>query len=574
MKGRTYRYFSDKPLYSFGFGLSYTSFSYSGIKLPSNVKAGDPVNVEAEVKNTGSAAGDEVVELYLTQPKASETPIRVLAAFTRVHLAPGKSAHIGLTIDPRSIAQVDSDGNRGIVPGEYSVSLRGLTTERHDIDANGNVYSCWQSRTAEIGCSMSNSVHSTTPRTGRIAGTVDLAAIEQRFHFIMERNRCYVFLQVCSMRCVVISLLVVGSTLPCAAAKLVTADQLEQLLAASSGESDAQVTAQLEQVVLSERFSAARLSRCEANLPGPHARQALRIMADIAAFLELPPAEIPSLAKPAPKAQREMIALTVNYVSTTIHQLPNFFATRVTNTFQDNPELEDPKPGPNSRIIPNVFLIKTTLYPIGRYNASVLYRDGKEVVRAGATQSGPQGLTTSGEFGPILAGALLDAAQGNLTWSHWEQGTAGPAAVFHFTTPAAKSHYDVAYCCIIKGNGDRVYYRQFSAYDGEITIDPSNGVVLRIVFKAAGLKETDPIVVADILVDYAPVELGGRVYICPVKGIALSLASEIMPSQGRTVEAFPRLQTSLNDISFEQYHLYHATSHILPADKDEQPPNQ
>ena len=125
MKGRTYRYFSDKPLYSFGFGLSYTSFAYSGIKLPSSIKAGESVNVEAEVKNTGSVAGDEVVELYLTQPKAAETPIRVLAAFTRVHLKPGMTTHVGLTIDARSIAQVDSVGSRVILPGKYTVSIGG-----------------------------------------------------------------------------------------------------------------------------------------------------------------------------------------------------------------------------------------------------------------------------------------------------------------------------------------------------------------------------------------------------------------------------------------------------------------
>jgi hypothetical protein len=214
------------------------------------------------------------------------------------------------------------------------------------------------------------------------------------------------------------------------------------------------------------------------------------------------------------------------------------------------------------------------MHPIGRYSASVVYRDGKEVLHTGAAQSGPQGLTTSGEFGPILATALLDAAQGNLAWSHWEQGTAGPEAVFRFIVPAEKSHYDVAYCCIIKGNGDRVYYRQFSAYQGEITIDPSNGVVLRLMFKALGLKETDPIVKADILVEYGPVELGGKTYICPVKGIALSLASEIMPSASRTVDAFPPLQTSLNDVVFEQYHLYHASSHIVPTEKDEHLPNE
>ena len=126
MKGRTYRYFSDKPLYSFGFGLSYTNFAYSDLKVPSSsVKAGDPVTIEGNVKNTGSIAGDEVVELYLTQPKAYETPIRVLTGFTRVHLGPGESAHIGLTIDPRSIGQVDANGIRVILPGNYTVSLGG-----------------------------------------------------------------------------------------------------------------------------------------------------------------------------------------------------------------------------------------------------------------------------------------------------------------------------------------------------------------------------------------------------------------------------------------------------------------
>jgi beta-glucosidase len=126
MKGRTYRYFSDKPLYPFGFGLSYTTFAYSSIKLPSsNIKAGDPVNIEGDVKNTGSVAGDEVVELYLTQPKASDTPIRVLVGFTRVHLGPGQSTHFGLTIDPRSIAQVDPQGTRVILPGDYTVTLGG-----------------------------------------------------------------------------------------------------------------------------------------------------------------------------------------------------------------------------------------------------------------------------------------------------------------------------------------------------------------------------------------------------------------------------------------------------------------
>ena len=126
MRGRTYRYFAGKPLYGFGFGLSYTSFAYNNLKIaPLRGKPGESVTVEGDVKNTGAMVGDEVVELYLTQPKAFGTPLRVLAGFKRVHLGPGESAHVSLTIDPRSLGQVDEKGNRVIVPGEYTVSLGG-----------------------------------------------------------------------------------------------------------------------------------------------------------------------------------------------------------------------------------------------------------------------------------------------------------------------------------------------------------------------------------------------------------------------------------------------------------------
>jgi transposase len=103
-----------------------TSFTYNSIKLSSSrIKVGDPVTIEGDVKNSGPVSGDEVVELYLTQSKASDTPIRVLAGFRRVRLEPGQSTHIGFKIDPRSIAQIDSNGIRTILPGNYTVSLGG-----------------------------------------------------------------------------------------------------------------------------------------------------------------------------------------------------------------------------------------------------------------------------------------------------------------------------------------------------------------------------------------------------------------------------------------------------------------
>ena len=124
MKNRTYRYFTGQPLYRFGDGLSYTTFAYSHLTVPTAaVPAGQPVKIEADLRNTGSHAGDEVAELYLTQPRGFETPQRILAGFQRIHLAPGASQHLSFTVDPRSLGQVDQQGNRAILPGDYTLSL-------------------------------------------------------------------------------------------------------------------------------------------------------------------------------------------------------------------------------------------------------------------------------------------------------------------------------------------------------------------------------------------------------------------------------------------------------------------
>jgi beta-glucosidase len=125
MAHRTYRYFDGKPLYPFGYGLSYTTFAYSHLRLPSTIAAGDYVPVAVTVTNTGSVAGDEVLEVYLTQPRGFETPRRILADFLRVHLAPGQATEAHLNLTPRSIAQVDEKGNRIILPGTYTISLGG-----------------------------------------------------------------------------------------------------------------------------------------------------------------------------------------------------------------------------------------------------------------------------------------------------------------------------------------------------------------------------------------------------------------------------------------------------------------
>jgi len=124
MANRTYRYFKGKPLYGFGYGLSYTTFAYTNLKLSSNkLHAGDNLTVEADVKNTGSRAGDEVSELYLIPPKTEVSPNYSLTGFTRIHLAPGATQHIRFTLDPRNLSQVDAKGIRSMTSGSYKLAL-------------------------------------------------------------------------------------------------------------------------------------------------------------------------------------------------------------------------------------------------------------------------------------------------------------------------------------------------------------------------------------------------------------------------------------------------------------------
>jgi beta-glucosidase len=125
LKGRTYRYFTGKPLWGFGYGLSYSTFKYGPVKLSAAaVKAGDPVSATVTVTNASTIPGDEVVEAYVKTPQAGG-PIHSLAGFQRVSLAAGETKEVTLTLDPRSLSSVDDKGNRSILAGKYLLSLGG-----------------------------------------------------------------------------------------------------------------------------------------------------------------------------------------------------------------------------------------------------------------------------------------------------------------------------------------------------------------------------------------------------------------------------------------------------------------
>jgi beta-glucosidase len=126
MAGKTYRFFTKEPLYPFGFGLSYTTFKYSDLSIPEKIVAGEKVTVKVTVTNSGKTSGDEVVELYLTDEKASTPrPIRQLEGFTRISLKPGESKVIEIKLDPRQFSIINNKGKRVIEPGYFTISAGG-----------------------------------------------------------------------------------------------------------------------------------------------------------------------------------------------------------------------------------------------------------------------------------------------------------------------------------------------------------------------------------------------------------------------------------------------------------------
>ena len=128
MNGRTYRYFDGKPLFPFGYGLSYTTFSYRGLQLPRHtIDAGAPLTVIATVTNTGRREGDEVAQLYLSFPKRSpgRRCTHLLRGFRRIHLLPGESRNVRFELRSRDLSMVTEQGRIVVAAGTYTVSIGG-----------------------------------------------------------------------------------------------------------------------------------------------------------------------------------------------------------------------------------------------------------------------------------------------------------------------------------------------------------------------------------------------------------------------------------------------------------------
>lgn len=355
------------------------------------------------------------------------------------------------------------------------------------------------------------------------------------------------------------------------AATPVTVQQMELLLAAELNQPDASVAKKISGLELTERASSARLSRWLSELPGTESREALLALADASAFLDLPAAEISPIAMPDAASQKEILARTIEYVKTTIHRLPNFSAQRSTTHFENQaPRKKQQSSKPLGPLLPLVAPSRTDLlHVLNRVSRRVTVSHGLEVASdspdtgdegtdlGGTSELLLTGLTTSGEFGPILSVVMGDAIRGQISWSHWEEGASGPLAVLRYSVPEEVSHYSVSFGVI----GDEVE-PQFPAYHGEIAVDRGDGTILRLTIQSE-LKSAHRIFRSGIVVEYGSVTIGNRNYTCPLRSEALSKLMESTANE-ETETASSRFLIYLNDVTFTEYRLFRGDVRVLP----------
>ena len=350
----------------------------------------------------------------------------------------------------------------------------------------------------------------------------------------------------------------------------VAVGQLQLTLAAVPVGTDPELAQRLSTFELTERLSSAQLVQWSANAPGEKSRQALLLLADKAAFLDPPAREVPADPAPDAAATRQMLVKIVNYVNTTLRQLPNLIASRKTIGFEDRPQ-EDALQ--STGIVSYSF---QPLHVVGESVATVTFRDRKEVVDYKAAKSamqGPQigGLTTSGEFGPILSTVLGDALKGKITWARWEQDGNGKVAVFRYEVPNEKSNYRVKFCCVANGfnpdgQADLKIFDEQSADHGEITFDPSDGTIYRMTLQAE-LPAGGLVSNAGLVVEYSSVEIAGKGYICPSRSVSVLAAHTAQP-HGMYSQANYKgpTKTFMNDVVFGQYRRFGSESRIVAVD--------
>ena len=350
-------------------------------------------------------------------------------------------------------------------------------------------------------------------------------------------------------------------------AKRVTVHELQQILEAAKEEHEGELTKQLTGVELSERLSSSQLSLWKDRLHGKNSRAALVALADGSAFLAPPAEEILSDRAPDLDTQHQILSRTQKYVQEALPKLPDFFATRTTTEYE--------QPSPKEGDTWKTALADQSLREAVTEKATLLYRNGHEEQDAEKKKGSPSAkkkdLNFIGVFGPILGSVLVDATQSNnkLIWSRWIQGEQGKEAVFRYMV-SENPHYNVVHCCLVDGK----IFRTSTKYFGELAIDPGTGAILRLTIEAQpgwirepNLNPVLPVNEVAVMVEYGPVDIGGRKYDCPLRSVVIMRARTVraVTLWDQIFDIYAPYEALLNDIVYTDYHKFGSEARMLPG---------
>ena len=342
----------------------------------------------------------------------------------------------------------------------------------------------------------------------------------------------------------------------------VTVAQLRDSMSGLRNASDSEAVRRLKAMDLTERLSSKDLRRWLVTLKGKKARQALTAMADQSAFLTPPAEDTLNLSPPSIADQQQIIQRTVSYVSRTIPILPNLNAARTKILYLEPPHAH----GQTWK----ADLGNHSLDPVIITKAAVHVSKGKEITQEISSSVlrksyEDRSLHTEGAFGPILASVLVAVAgsRSKLQWNRWEKGDHGSLAVFRYNIPGGTPTFHVGFCCLAVDDGQFSFETDAPSF-GEMTVDPTTGAILRLTIQA-DLAWRLPLHRSDIMVEYGPVILGERSYICPILSVSISRSRSLVEVSefGEKFKVYAPFETILSDARYENYHLFRSSSRVL-----------
>lgn len=368
------------------------------------------------------------------------------------------------------------------------------------------------------------------------------------------------------MKCLGLFVLLALAAMPAWCAKKITVAELKQTLSAmhQDKKGDADVANALKQVELSEELTRETMNSLVADVPGPLSTEQIYVLEARSATLPPPAADIPTAAAPDAAAQKAMLDKAADYVSKTYEQLPGLTATKTTIRFQDNVEAAAPSSGIHGSatdvttgsgfVSPYQFI-----HYINSTDSHVASDHGAEKMPSekDKTPWGANKMIALQMPDPSL-GTVFQEAQsaGTIKFARWETVNGKQTAVFSYDVPKKKGRFPVNVCCFpdvdqtgvanfqsaalggarggggggasgnFQTNTNWNDYKTTVPYHGEFFIDPSSGMVVRMITQAE-LKPSEVVHQVDERVDYGPVNAGGKTLVVPVRTI---VNTEVVPN--------------------------------------------